>query len=63
LVVGYAVQLAFGLVFPVAVVKIIGFKRSMVMAQVFYTLLIAANAFPRWYTMIPGAVFVGFVAE
>ncbi len=59
LVVGYAIQLIFGLVFPLAVVEAFGFKWTMAIAQVFYTLLIAANAYPRWYTMIPGAVGVG----
>jgi hypothetical protein len=59
LCVGFSTQLVTSLVIPLVIVEIIGFKYSMTIAQMLYTILVVATAYPSWYTMIPAAMGVG----
>lgn len=47
---------------PPSMIKKLGLKWTIVVCQCSYTLFIAANIFPRWYTLIPSAIILGFGA-
>jgi hypothetical protein len=40
-------------------IKKLGLKWTIIISQCCYILFIGANMFPRWYTMIPGAIIIG----
>lgn len=39
---------------PPGMIKNLGLKLTILISQVSYTLFIAANMYPRWYTLLPG---------
>jgi hypothetical protein len=59
LCVGFSTQFLTSLVLPLVIIKTIGFKWSMAISQILYTLLVGMTTYPRWYTMIPAAIGVG----
>lgn len=57
--VNYIMQLLSCILLPQIVIDLIGFKYTLAIAHTFYTLYLSANAWPRYYTMIPGALLSG----
>jgi hypothetical protein len=49
----FCVQIPLSLSFPTIIIEQIGFKYTMVVAEIGYTTYIATNAYPRYYTIIP----------
>ncbi|GMH10158.1 hypothetical protein Nepgr_011999 [Nepenthes gracilis] len=45
------------------VVQVIGSKTALVLGTTGYWLFTAANLKPRWYTMVPASVYLGFTAS
>ncbi|GKV05787.1 hypothetical protein SLEP1_g17754 [Rubroshorea leprosula] len=45
------------------VVRALGSKNALVLGTTGYWLFIAANLKPSWYTMVPGSLYLGFVAS
>lgn len=50
----FCAQLFSCLVFPQLLIDTIGFKWTLLIAQVAQMIYIGINAYPRWYTLIPG---------
>lgn len=48
-----AVQLISSVVLPQIVIEIIGYKYTLILAQLFYLSFFAANIYPTWATLIP----------
>lgn len=44
---------------PPPMINRLGLKWTIVISQCTYTLYIAANMYPRWYTLMPAAVVIG----
>ncbi|GAB2235654.1 hypothetical protein Drorol1_Dr00026086 [Drosera rotundifolia] len=49
--------------FSSPVVRSLGSKRALVIGTTGYWLFIAANLKPKWYTMFPASVYLGFTAS
>ena len=62
---GFTVQLFTCLVLPQFIVDTIGFKGAMIISEICYLLYIAANIYPRYYTLLPGLLqknlFLNFI--
>ena len=58
----YASLVVSCLFLPPGMIKNLGLKWTILISQCSYTLFIAANIFPRWYTLIPAAVILGLGA-
>ena len=54
----YAVQIIFILVVP-GYIRLIGTKYALTSGCTLYMIYMLVNYYPRWYTLIPGAVFTG----
>lgn len=47
---------------PPALINKLGLKWTIVLSQCTYTLYLAANMYPKWFTLIPSAIILGFGA-
>ena len=45
---------------PPILIRHVGLKWTIVFSQATYTLFIASNIYPRFYTSIPSAIILGF---
>ena len=52
----YITQFLTAFVWPQVFIEIIGFKFTMILAEICYLIFFAANAYPRWYTLGPGLI-------
>jgi hypothetical protein len=59
-IVMFSVNTITNLVFPSIVIQLIGFKWTMVLAELFYLTYIAFQALPTWWTLMPTSVLSGF---
>ena len=50
----YVAQFLTAFVWPQVFIEIIGFKFTLMLAEICYFIFFAANAFPQWYTLGPG---------
>ena len=49
-----AIQIPFSITVPTIIIETIGFKYSMLAVEIGYFIYIASNAYPTYYTLIPG---------
>jgi hypothetical protein len=52
----FSIQLLSCLVIPQVLIDKLGFKWTLVLAQSTYAVYVAANSYPRWYTIIPSII-------
>ncbi|KAF5750955.1 UNC93-like protein 3 isoform X1 [Tripterygium wilfordii] len=45
------------------VVRVLGSKKALVLGTTGYWLFVAANLKPKWYTMVPASLYMGFAAS
>ena len=50
----FCIQIPLSIVFPAIFIEIIGFKKTMVIIEIGYAIFVASNAYPRYYTILPG---------
>ncbi len=44
----YSIQIPLSIIFPSIVIQLLGFKKSMLLGELGFTIYIAANAYPQW---------------